>query len=83
MVNGALSVRDTERLVGTLLIPRKRAARRAAQPRDADTARLETELAEKLGAKVRIEPGRKGAGRLVIGYGSLEELDGILARRFK
>ena len=80
VVNGALSVRDTERLVGTLLHPAKRAARRGSRTRDADTARLETELAERLGAKVRIEPGRKGAGRLVIGYGSLEELDGILAR---
>ena len=63
-------------------IPRKRAARRPAHAaRDADTARLETELAEKLGAKVRIEPGRKGAGRIVISYTSLDELDGILARR--
>ena len=34
------------------------AARR--QRRDADTVRLENEMAEKLGAKVRIEPGRKG-----------------------
>jgi ParB family chromosome partitioning protein len=42
--------------------------------------RLENEVAEKLGAKVRIEPGRKGAGRMVINYNSLEELDGILAR---
>jgi ParB family chromosome partitioning protein len=47
---------------------------------DADTARLENELAERLGAKVRIEPGRNGAGRVVIGYSSLDELDGILAK---
>ncbi len=81
VVNGQLSVRETEHLVETLLHPAKRAARRAKRgARDADTARLETELAEKLGAKVRIEPGRKGAGRIVIGYSSLEELDGILAR---
>ena len=81
VVNGQLSVRETERLVETLLHPAKRAARRAQHAaRDADTARLETELAEKLGARVRIEPGRKGAGRVVIGYSSLEELDGILAR---
>ncbi|MCC6194696.1 MAG: ParB/RepB/Spo0J family partition protein [Burkholderiales bacterium] len=81
VVDGGLSVRDTERLVASLLHPAKRAARRSAQAtRDADTVRLETDLAEKLGAKVRIEPGRKGAGRIVIGYGSLDELDGILAR---
>ena len=81
VVEGALSVRDTERLVASLLQPAKRAARRGGRTaRDTDTVRLETGLAEKLGAKVRIEPGRKGAGRIVIGYASLEELDGILAR---
>jgi ParB family chromosome partitioning protein len=80
VVSETLSVRDTERLVGTLIHPAQRAARRAASSRDADTVRLENEVAEKLGAKVRIEPGSKGAGRLVINYNSLEELDGILAR---
>ena len=81
VVEGALSVRDTERLVAGLLQPTKRATRRGGRTaRDTDTMRLETELAERLGAKVRIEPGRKGAGRIVIGYASLEALDGILAR---
>ena len=81
VVNGALSVRETERLVFTLLNPAKRATRRAAHGgHDADTARLETELAERLGAKVRIAAGPKGAGRIVIDYSSLEQLDGILAR---
>jgi ParB family transcriptional regulator, chromosome partitioning protein len=80
VVSETLSVRDTERLVGTLINPAHRAARRAAPSRDTDTVRLENEIAEKLGAKVRIEPGSKGAGRIAINYGSLEELDGILAR---
>jgi len=81
VVNGNLSVRETERLVFTLLNPAKQQARRkAARGHDADTARLETELAEKLGAKVSIAVGKKGAGKLVIGYSSLEQLDGILAR---
>jgi ParB family chromosome partitioning protein len=81
VVNGTLSVRETERLVFTLLNPAKRAARRAAHAgRDPDTARLATELAEKLGAKVRIDAGRKGAGRIVIDYSSLEQLDGILQK---
>lgn len=80
VVNGALSVRDTERLVASMLHPAKRAGRAGAPAKDADTARLETEIAEKLGARVRIEPRRKGAGRVVIDYNSLEELDGILAR---
>ena len=49
--------------------PAKRAGAATREPRDdADTARLENELAERLGAMVRIEPGRKGAGRVVIRY---------------
>jgi ParB family chromosome partitioning protein len=81
VVNGELSVRETERLVAALANPAQRATRARAKPRyDADTARLENEIAEKIGAVVRIEPGRKGAGRVVIRYSSLEQLDGIIAR---
>ena len=81
VVNGALSVRETEKLVLALLNPAKRAARRSAHAgRDPDTLRLETELAERLGAKVRIDAGRKGAGRVVIDFSSLDQLEGILAR---
>ena len=52
----------------------------AAVRKDADTARLERDLSDKVGAPVTIEsrPGGRG-GRLVIAYTSLEELDGILA----
>ena len=81
IVNGALSVRETERLVHGLLNPARRAARRKGKPAyDADTARLENDLAEKLGAVVHIEPGRQGAGRIVIRYSTLEQLDGIVER---
>ncbi len=81
VVNGRLSVRETERLVIALQNPSRHGARRGTSRRhDADTARLETELAEKLGAKVSIEVARKGAGKLVISYSNLEQLDGILAR---
>jgi ParB family chromosome partitioning protein len=81
VVNGQLSVRETERLVHTLANPAQRAGRAKARPAyDADTARLENDLAEKLGAVVRIEPGRKGAGRVVIRYASLDQLDGIIAK---
>jgi ParB family chromosome partitioning protein len=81
VVNGALSVRETERLVLGLLNPAKRAARRRSKPAyDADTARLENDLSEALGAVVHIEPGRQGAGRIVIRYSTLEQLDGIIER---
>jgi ParB family chromosome partitioning protein len=78
VAEGGLSVRDAERLVQSMLHPRPR-TRRASPRRDGDLARLETELAETLGAAVRIEPARKGAGRIVIRYASLDQLDGILA----
>jgi ParB family chromosome partitioning protein len=81
VVEAGLSVRETERLVQQLVDRSRRAPRtRAAAKGNADTARLETELAERLGAPVRIEPGRKGTGRVVIRYSSLEHLDGILVR---
>ncbi len=80
VVAQGLSVRDTERLVHHLAHPGKPRAKRGARPADPDVARLAEELAESLGAKVTIEPARGGSGRLVIGYSSLEQLDGILAR---
>ncbi len=80
VVDGGLSVRETERLVIAMQAPPKLGGKKGAARRDADTARLETEIAEKLGAKVRLVPRRGGAGRLVIDYSSLEQLDGILAR---
>src|SRR5512137_729158 len=76
IVERGLSVRETEKLVHGLLNPEKRAARRT-RAHDADTTRLENELAEALGASVSIVAGRKGAGKVVIGYSSLEQLDGI------
>jgi ParB family transcriptional regulator, chromosome partitioning protein len=81
VVSEALTVRDTERLVHTLLNPAALARRqKVKRPADADTARLENDLGERLGAVVHIEPGRRGAGRVVIRYASLEQLDGIIER---
>jgi len=80
VVNGKLSVRETERLVHTLLHPAQLAARRARHAKDADTARLESDLAEALGAKVAIEAKSGGRGRVVIAYSNLDQLDGIVAK---
>jgi ParB family transcriptional regulator, chromosome partitioning protein len=81
VVSDALTVRDTERLVHALLNPAAIARRDKLKRRpDADTARLENDLGERLGAVVRIEAGRRGAGRVVIRYASLEQLDGIIER---
>ncbi len=74
-----LSVRETESLVRRLLkdnVGPTRGARRV----DPNIRQLETELTQKLGAKVNVETASGGKGRLIIHYSSLDELDGILKR---
>jgi ParB family chromosome partitioning protein len=76
-----LSVRDTERLARSLANPTAlRKKRGRAKPGDGDVKRLEEELSDALGAKVRIESGRAGAGRIVVSYANLDQLEGILAK---
>ena len=74
-----LSVRETERLVKRLASAEQKAPVSAKRV-DPDIRRLEADLSDKLGAKVSLEQGRGGKGKLVIGYNSLDELDGILER---
>jgi ParB family chromosome partitioning protein len=69
-----LSVRETEALVQKLL--RGPAARRGRP--DRDLARLEEEMSERLGTTVEIKPGRKGSGKLVVHYSSLDHLEQFL-----
>ena len=77
VLSRGLSVRATEGLVRQLQQPRK--PRTAAAPKDPDISRLESSLADTLGASVQIRAGRGGKGKLEISYNSLDELDGILA----
>ena len=71
-----LSVRETEALVKRLTQP---AAAEESAPRvDANIRKLESELSEKLGAKVAVQHTAAGKGKLVISYHTLDELDGIL-----
>jgi len=71
------SVRETERLVHNLLNPRAPKSRNAP---DRDLMRLQEEIADALGATVRIKANRKGAGELSIRFGDLDQLDGLLTR---
>lgn len=80
IANKSLSVREAEALVRRLLAkPTGDSGDRDGGRKDPDIARLETDLAEKLGAKVEVRHAASGKGRLVISYHSLDELDGILA----
>jgi ParB family chromosome partitioning protein len=75
-----LSVRETEALVRRLAAPTVHGADGdGTATRDPNVARLEQELAEKLGARVAIQHSARGGGKLVVSYNSLDELDGILA----
>ena len=70
-----MTVRDAEKLVRRTIDPPKQPEK--PEP-DANIEHLETKLSDTLGAKVQINHGRKGKGKLVINYTSLDELDGIL-----
>lgn len=78
VVKKELSVRETEKLVKRLLDGSSTNSAKKAPHQNADIRRLEIEVSEKLGAKVRVDHTSKGRGKLVIDYNSLDELDGIL-----
>ena len=75
VVARALNVRETERLVQRHGQP----APLKAAP-DPDVEQLERRLTETLGARVRIQARRAGAGRITIDYHSMDELEGLLGR---
>ncbi|MGH8246924.1 MAG: ParB/RepB/Spo0J family partition protein, partial [Gammaproteobacteria bacterium] len=62
------------------LLSGKRMDRKGRAGSDPDVQRLETQLSEKLGARVAIRHQKSGKGKLEISYNSLAELDGILSR---
>lgn len=70
-----LSVRQTEALMRANKKPPPSPA-----SQDPDTRRLQTQLAERIGARAAIVAGKNGSGRLVIHYRTLEQLESILAR---
>jgi ParB family chromosome partitioning protein len=71
-----LSVRETEALVRRLTRPPEPAPAPAEE--DPDVRRLLADLTDRLGARVALQQGVGGKGRLVISYNTLEELEGIL-----
>ncbi len=78
VVRKGLSVRETERLVKRMLEGKPKSSAKKKAGVNGDIRRLEIEMAEKLGAKVRLDHTQNGAGKIVISYHSLDELDGIL-----
>jgi ParB-like chromosome segregation protein Spo0J len=74
-----LSVRETERLVQYALQPTEKEVHHAKRP-DRDVLRLQDELADLLGAQVAIRANKRGAGKVLIEFGDLDQLEGILQR---
>ena len=75
VVAKSLTVRQTESLVRAWHEPKSDSPKPSKNP---DIQRLESNLGERLGAKVELKHNAKGKGKLVINYSSLDELDGIL-----
>lgn len=77
IVDKGLSVREVEKQVQAALNQPK------PQPEkepDRDLERLEEELSDLLGAVVSIKASSKGAGKLSIEFGNLDQLEGIIER---
>lgn len=77
VVAKGLNVRQTEALVREFHKPQP--APKVAAQEDPNVKRLMRDLSDRLGAPVELKQGAGGKGKLVISYGSLDELDGILS----
>jgi len=76
VVAKSLSVRETEKVIESPSIAKKRAKK---EERETAWSDVEERLQKRLGTKVMIQKGRHG-GKIVIHYFSPPELDGILER---
>ena len=76
VVAKSLSVRETEKVIESPSIAKKRAKK---EERETAWSDVEERLQKRLGTKVIIQKGRRG-GKIVIHYFSPPELDGILER---
>jgi ParB family chromosome partitioning protein len=75
IVAKGLSVRQAEALVRHTLEAKPK---QEVKP-SSDITRLQERLSEQIGVPVTVQHGSKGAGKLVLKYNSLDELDGILS----
>lgn len=76
VIGKGMSVRQTEALVRRL---QKQANQKPGKKAlDPDIRQLQDGLSEKLGAEVLIQHTAKGKGKVILKYGSLDQLDGIL-----
>jgi ParB family chromosome partitioning protein len=79
VLRSQLSVRQTEALVKRLLSDDSN-KEQGGEQKDPDVSLFEIKLSDQLGASVQIKPKSGGKGHVVIEYGSLDILEGIVAR---
>ncbi|HBC69963.1 MAG TPA: chromosome partitioning protein ParB [Sutterella sp.] len=79
IVNAALSVRQTEKLVAAKKSPDRSIAKQKRK-KDRDTVNFEERLSDALGAPVKLEYGKGKSGRLVIAFADLDALEAIAER---
>lgn len=77
VVARTLTVRQVESMVSRYLAS---AAPAPEADDDPDTRALERRLGEVLGTTVSIQANRRGKGRVVLGFDSLDQLDGLIER---
>jgi ParB family chromosome partitioning protein len=72
-----LTVRETERLVKKVLSPQ---SSKQSVEKNAEVQQIEQNLAEKLGAEVKISQNKQGKGKLTINYKNSAQLAAILSK---
>ena len=78
VVAKSLSVRQTEALVRRIQQEKTATEDSGSKALDPNIRALQDDLSDRLGARVSIAHGKRGKGKVVIEYSSLDELDGIL-----
>jgi len=76
IVAKGLSVRQAEALVRQLQSDKPQSESKDTDP---NIRSLQDELSQKLGSVVKIQHSANGKGKLILNYGNLDELDGILS----
>ena len=79
VVSESLSVRECEVIAGKFSGNKKNQSK-TQSTKDPNTVSLEKELTEVLGSTVEIKHNKKGKGRMIISYKSLEVLQGIIEK---
>jgi ParB family transcriptional regulator, chromosome partitioning protein len=79
VIANSLSVRQTESLVQSVLVPEGKKEPKPEPPVDPNVKEVADQLQRALGLKVRIEDSR-GRGKVIIEYSSLADFDGLLEK---